>query len=95
MDKWQAREHNTRRARFLCQKHGCSKKQAEEHLDMIVNRAWNPHPSQEFINWWHTHPHYTENKIDAVRARNCKCYVDEYKAAVEVGLAELPVDYPT
>jgi hypothetical protein len=94
MDRQQVKEHNARRAAFLCKRHGCDEKLTQIHHDMIVNRAWNPHPSKEFVEWWQTQPDFIDQGIDAVRARNCKVYVDAYKDAVEVGLASLPTDYP-
>lgn len=80
-------------ATFLCNKNGCNEKVAKVHFDQIVNHGWNPHPSKEFSDWWRNHPHY-QDEIDVVRARNCKCYVDEYRDAVSIGLAKLPTDYP-
>jgi hypothetical protein len=94
MDRESAKEHNIKMAKFLCEKHGCSEKLTKIHRDQIVYRAWNPHPSGEFISWWNTQPEFLEVGIDAVRARNCKVYVERYKEAIEVGLASLPIDYP-
>lgn len=94
MDKEEVKKHNTRRIRFLCKKHGCSEKIQKLHFDQMVNHAWNPHPSQEFVNWWQTQPEFLRDKVDAVRARNCKIFTERFKEAVEFGLANLPVDYP-
>jgi hypothetical protein len=78
-------------ARFLCKKHGCNDKLAKLHLKQIVEEGWNPHPSQEFIAWWQTQTEFKKHGIDAVRARNCKDFIDRYKEAVQFGLATLPV----
>jgi hypothetical protein len=88
------RERNIRVIKALCQRHSCSEKIRKIHYDQAVYRGWDPHPSQEFVNWWHTHSDFKEHGIDAVRARNCKSYCDEYKEAVSMGLAELPIDFP-
>lgn len=79
---------------FLCKKNGCDEKTAKRHLVMMVEEAWNPHPSPEFIEWWQTQPQFREDGLDAIRARNCKVFTDAYKAAVEIGIASLPIDYP-
>jgi hypothetical protein len=81
-------------AAFLCKKHNCNDKSAKLHFDQIVNLAWNPHPAQEFVEWWSTHSDFQNQGVAAETARNCKCYVNQYKDAVEVGAAELPIDYP-
>lgn len=94
MVRQSVKEHNIKLAKFLCDKHGCNDKIRQIHYDQIVHRAWNPHPSPEFVQWWQTRPEFRNDGVDAVRARNCKCYVDEYKEAVELGLAALPIDYP-
>jgi len=95
MTELEARKHNATMITRLCEKHGCSDKKKKIHFDQMVHRAWNPHPSQEFENWWHTHPDFRLHGIDVVRARNCKCYCDEYKEAVETGIAQFPIDYHT
>jgi hypothetical protein len=95
MDRRTAKEHNTMFARFLCKKNGCDEKLAKLHLKQMVEEAWNPHPSPEFVAWWQTQPGFRTDSIDAVRARNCKVFVDQYKEAVQLGLATLPIDYPT
>lgn len=94
MDRQSVKEHNTKMARFLCKRNGCEEKLSKLHLKQMVEEAWNPHPSQEFTAWWRTRDEFRMDGIDAVRARNCKCYVNEYKEAVELGLANLPSDYP-
>jgi hypothetical protein len=95
MTRQEAQEFNAKRAKFLCEKHGCSEKKRKLHFNMIVYEAWNPHPSEEFIDWWRTQPEFLEHDVDAERARNCKVYCDRFKEAVSVGAAELPADYPT
>jgi hypothetical protein len=95
MVKPSVKEHNIRMAKFLCDKHGCTDKIRQIHYDQMVHRAWNPHPSPEFVAWWQTQPGFRIDGIDAVRARNCKVFVDQYKEAVQLGLATLPIDYPT
>jgi len=87
-------EHNAKMIDFLCKRNGCNEKLRKIHFNQMVHQVWNPHPSPEFINWWKTHPDSREHDVDPVTARNCKHYCDEYKEAVQVGLAELPVDYP-
>ena len=94
MNTQKARAHNIKYAKFLCDKNRCTEKLRAIHFDQLVNRGHNPHPSPEFVEWWKKHPHFIHEGIDAVRARNRKCYCDQYKDAVQVGLAELPVDYP-
>jgi hypothetical protein len=94
MDKREVKEHNTMFARFLCKKNGCDEKLAKLHLKQIVEEAWNPHPSQEFTDWWHTQLEFRVDGVDAVRARNCKVFTQRYKDDVEFGLASLPTDYP-
>jgi len=86
--------HNIKMAKVLCDRNGCNDKLRQIHFDQLVHRAWNPHPSPEFIQWWKTHPDFRHHDVNVVTARNCKSYCDEYKEAVQVGLAELPVDYP-
>jgi hypothetical protein len=95
MTKEEVKKHNIRMIEFLCARHGCSDKLKKIHYNQMVHRAWNPHPSPEFVEWWQTRPEFRFDGVDAVRARNCKCYVDQYKEAVELGLATLPIDYPT
>src|SRR5205823_12840261 len=85
IDKIKAREHNITRAKTLCDEHGCSEKQRKNHFDMMVNRAWNPHPSQDFVKWWHKHQDYILHGIDAVRARNCKVYCQEFLESRQYG----------
>lgn len=94
MIELEAKKFNAVRAKFLCERAGCSEKLAKLHFDQIVHRAWNPHPSQEFIDWWQTQPEFRVDGVDAVRARNCKTFTDRFKEAVEIGLANLPIDYP-
>lgn len=94
MDRQGVKAHNIKMAIFLCDKHGCDEKLRKKHFDQIVNRAWNPHPSQEFIQWWQTQPEFRTDGVDATRARNCKVFVDRYKEAIEFGIARLPTDYP-
>jgi hypothetical protein len=89
------KKHNIKMVNFLCDKHGCSDKLRKIHYEQMVHRAWNPHPSAEFCEWWHRQPECQNDGVDARRARNCKVFVDRYKEAVEFGNAELPVDYPT
>lgn len=94
MMETEAKKFNARRAQWLCERAGCSEKLAKIHFDQIVHRAWNPHPSQEFIDWWKTQMEYRRDGIDEVRARNCKCFTDRFKEAVEIGVASMPIDYP-
>ena len=84
MTKLEAREHNKRVAAKLCQEHGCEGE--DEHFDMIVNRAWNPHPSAEFVAWWKTQPEYTQDGVGAILARNCKVFCDRFKEARKYGI---------
>ena len=77
-------------AKCLCQKHGCSQELTKLHFDQLVNRAWNPHPSQEFVAWWHTQPEFREHGINAVHARNTTFFAQRFKEAVQFGLATLP-----
>ena len=95
MDKAGVKAHNVKMATFLCDKAGCDREARKKHFDQIVHRAWNPHPSSEFCEWWYRQPECQLDGVDATRARNCKIFVDRYKEAVEFGNAELPVDYPT
>lgn len=88
------KKHNIKFAKFLCEKNGCNEKKTKIHYEQIVHRAWNPHPSPEFVSWWITQPECQQDGIDAVRARNCKIFADRYKEAVELGLANFPTDYP-
>jgi hypothetical protein len=94
MTNEQVKKHNIKMIEFLCNKHGCSDKRKKIHYEQMVLRAWNPHPSQEFTDWWQTQPECGDG-VDAVRARNCKVFTDRYKEAVEFGVATLPTDYPT
>jgi hypothetical protein len=94
MTEIEAKKFNAQRAKWLCERNGCTEKKAKIHFDQIVHRAWNPHPSHEFVSWWQTQPEFRENGVDAVRARNCKVFTERYKADVEVGLANFPTDYP-
>ncbi len=94
MTEVEAKKFNAQRAKWLCERHGCSDKKAKIHFDQIVHRAWNPHPSQEFKDWWQTQPEFRENGVDYIRARNCKVFCDRYKEAVEIGAANFPTDYP-
>ncbi len=94
MDRAEAKEHNTKMARFLCKRHGCDEKVSKLHLKQMVEEAWNPHPSQEFKEWWLTQPEFRIDGVEVLPVRNCKVFVDRYKEAVEVGLANLPTDYP-
>lgn len=89
------KKHNIKMITFLCKKHGCSDKLKKIHYEQMVIRAWNPHPSDEFLAWWQTQLEFRVDGVDAVRARNCKVFTNRYKEAVEMGLASLPVDYPT
>ncbi len=94
MTEIEAKKFNAKRAKWLCDKHGCSEKKAKQHFDQIVHRAWNPHPSKEFIEWWETQIEFQRDHIDAIRARNCKLFTERFKEAVQFGAASLPTDYP-
>ncbi len=94
MTEVEAKKFNAHRAKWLCERNGCTEKKAKVHFDQIVHRAWNPHPSQEFTAWWHTQPEFRQNGVDSIRARNCKLFIDRYKEAVDAGLADIPLDYP-
>ncbi len=94
MDRETVKEHNIKMAKFLCDRHGCDEKKRKIHFEQIVRKAWNPHPSQEFIQWWQTQPESRIDGVQATPARNCKVFVNRYKEAVEIGIANLPTDYP-
>jgi hypothetical protein len=84
MNNESTKEHNERISGELCDAHGCNDKLRKLHFKQIVHQAWNPHPSPAFIQWWQTQPDY-QNGIDAVHARNCKCYCDQFKEARQIG----------
>ncbi len=94
MDRETVKEHNIKMAKFLCDRNGCDEKKRKIHFEQIVRKAWNPHPSQEFIQWWHTQPESRIDNVQPTPARNCKVFVNRYKEAVEIGIANLPTDYP-
>lgn len=87
MTELEAKRFNAERITELCEEYGCSDKKKKIHYDQMVHRSWNPHPSKAFIDWWHKHNDFKEHGIDAVRARNCKRYCDEFKEAREYGIA--------
>jgi hypothetical protein len=93
MTKEQAMAYNAKMINKLCRDHGCNEKVRKIHWEQMVLRAWNPHPSAEFVAWWQTQVECRESHVSAVKARNCKKYCDRYKEAVEHGMAEYPVDY--
>ena len=94
MTREQVTKHNARVATALCKQHECNDRQRKLHFEMIVHRAWNPHPSAEFVEWWHSQPEFRDRGVDAVRARNCKIFCDRFKEAVEIGAASMPMDHP-
>lgn len=83
----------------LCAVHECSEKIRKIHRDQYVNRRWNPHPPERFVNWWKELGWLqTEKKsergwsisdepIDAARAFNCEAVREVYKEAKEIGAA--------
>ncbi len=94
MTEEQAKKFNANRITHLCEKHGCSDKKRKLHFDQMVHRAWNPHPSLEFVEWWHTQLEFQRDHVDPVRARNCKAFTERFKEAVGFGGAMFPTDYP-
>jgi hypothetical protein len=93
MTREQIIKHNSKTIKALCAEHGCSDKLRKIHYDQMVHRAWNPHPSQEFVEWWKTQPEYGDG-VGAVKARNCRVFCDRYKQAVADGVASFPIDHP-
>lgn len=87
----EAKKFNAEVSERLCDEAGCNEKRRKIHFDQIVHRAWNPHPSKEFVKWWHNQPEFRIDGVDAVRARNCKVFCDRFKEARKFGIEALPV----
>ncbi len=95
MTEAEAKKFNAKRIMWLCEKHGCNDKKRKIHFDQMVHRAWNPHPSKEFVIWWKTQIEFQRDHVAAVAARNCKVFTERFKETVRFGAATLPTDYPT
>lgn len=94
MTETEAKKFNAEVADRLCTEAGCGEKKRKIHFDQLVHRAWNPHPSEAFVKWWHTQPEFRIDGVDAVRARNCKVFCDRFKEARQFGIESLPVSAP-
>lgn len=67
-------------AKSLCTKHHCNEQIRQIHFDQIVNRGWHPHPPQQFITWWKSHP---ESKFTtATKAFNCQLYQEQFSSLI-------------
>ena len=81
----------------LCEQAGCSDKIQKIHHAQYVDRKWNPHPPQRFVNWWGAEGwKRTEKKtdrawsvndmpIDCVRAFNSEAVREVYQEAKQIG----------
>ena len=80
----------------LCDQHGCKEKAQKIHQAQYVDRRWNPHPPQSFVNWWGlSGKEMTEKKtdqsyqdIDAIRAFNCESVREVYREVKQYGLSQ-------
>ena len=86
----------------LCDQHGCNDKIQKLHHAQFVDKGWNPHPPQAFINWWGSIGIKATEKatgrgwgeIDAIRAFNCEAVREVYREAKNFGLSQSePIEY--
>jgi hypothetical protein len=86
------RESRARAITKLCDKSGCAESKRKLHFEQFVDRSFNPHPPNAFIQWWYRHPDARSEGPedmrgpDAVRAYNCVRYRNEYLDAKELGI---------
>ena len=80
----------------LCDQHGCNEKIQKIHTAQYVDRGWNPHPSQSFVNWWGSVGKDKVEKatdrgwsaIGAVVAFNCEAVREVYREVKQYGLSQ-------
>lgn len=78
----------------LCDQKGCNDKIRRIHTVQYVDRRWNPHPPQRFVNWWGSgglketekQTNRSWGDIDAVRAFNTEAVRQIYQEAKEFGI---------
>ena len=79
----------------LCDQAGCNDKIRTLHKAQFVDRRWNPHPTQKFVNWWGRIGWQATEKrsgrawegINAIRAFNCEAAREAYLEARQAGVA--------
>jgi len=77
----------------LCDQAGCNDKIRKVHSSQYVDRGWNPHPPQRFINWWGMKGKAITEKqtdkawqdVDAIRAFNCEDAREVYRQTKMIG----------